>query len=435
MRGLLLLLVLFMTSSSRSSEYTISGVIKNYDSNEIIFNPTDNNSVEDVTIKLAKDGSFSYSCVINKDDYGYIKVPGKAYFSLICIGGTSNHIVADAASGWPVITGDLEAAYTFQKMADSIINQESVSYNSFKELKESLAQIKDSLRELSLPIFHGDFTKLHQKYIEEGILYRSMVKYDEILRRGGLEPDSDDAYNDYMEALSITSAFTANKYIYWKEWCITRDVKKQSTQRMLQTAKNRITDKDLLEKISISFLTTFFSKCDDNLDAVYEEALPLMISEKRKSWLNSKYEANKKLLSDSSALDCMLENIGGKKIKLSDLFGKILFIDVWATWCGPCCKEIPYMEKMAKYFALDNRIEFVSISVDKNRDKWVQQLQADKPEWKQFINSEFTSIYGIVGIPCFILIDKNGKILDRSAPRPSDKNFISYIEEYLNKNT
>lgn len=58
------------------------------------------------------------------------------------------------------------------------------------------------------------------------------------------------------------------------------------------------------------------------------------------------YNANKKLIPGADAIDCQLEDINGKTIKLSDLYGKVLYLDIWATWCGPCCEEIPYMENL-----------------------------------------------------------------------------------------
>lgn len=119
------------------------------------------------------------------------------------------------------------------------------------------------------------------------------------------------------------------------------------------------------------------------------------------------------------------ENIKGGKTSLSDFKGKYVYIDVWATWCGPCRMEIPHLKKLEQKFHGKN-IEFVSISIDdlENAQKWRDfvkedqltgvQLMADN-DWK----SEFIKNYGIRSIPRFILIDKEGKIINYDAPRPS----------------
>ena len=105
----------------------------------------------------------------------------------------------------------------------------------------------------------------------------------------------------------------------------------------------------------------------------------------------------------------------------------------WATWCGPCIKEIPSLQKVEEQFQGKN-IVFVSISIDnsKDREKWSNlankkelsgiQLLADK-EW----DSKFIKEYNIQGIPRFILIDANGNILNAQAPRPSDPKLIELL--------
>ncbi len=119
------------------------------------------------------------------------------------------------------------------------------------------------------------------------------------------------------------------------------------------------------------------------------------------------------------------ENHKGGKTKLEDLRGKYVYIDVWATWCGPCRAEIPHLKKLEELFHGKN-IEFVSISIDSKKDyeKWKKfvtdkelggiQLYADN-DW----NSQFVKDYNITGIPRFILVDPKGNIVNANEDRPS----------------
>lgn len=116
----------------------------------------------------------------------------------------------------------------------------------------------------------------------------------------------------------------------------------------------------------------------------------------------------------------------GKLISLEDLKGKYVYVDVWATWCGPCKQEIPYLKEMDATYK-DKNLAIVSLSIDQmqHKDKWLQMIKdeqltgihimADK-DW----NSDFVQAYSITGIPRFILIDTEGNIISANAPRPSD---------------
>lgn len=127
------------------------------------------------------------------------------------------------------------------------------------------------------------------------------------------------------------------------------------------------------------------------------------------------------------------ENVKGGKTALADLKGKYVYIDVWATWCGPCLKEIPSLKEIEKDFH-DKNIEFVSLSVDDGRG-YKRDAAAAKEGWKKMIankelggiqvisdngwKSEFVQGFKINGIPRFILIDPAGNIVNADAPRPS----------------
>ncbi len=124
------------------------------------------------------------------------------------------------------------------------------------------------------------------------------------------------------------------------------------------------------------------------------------------------------------------ENFKGGTTSLDDLKGNYVYIDVWATWCGPCKRQIPSLQAIEKEYH-GKKIKFVSLSVDNvngkrgSHEKW-KKMVADKnlggiqlfapKDW----SSDFVKAYGINGIPRFILIDPNGNIVSADAPRPSD---------------
>jgi thiol-disulfide isomerase/thioredoxin len=130
-------------------------------------------------------------------------------------------------------------------------------------------------------------------------------------------------------------------------------------------------------------------------------------------------------------------NIKGGKTKLEDLRGKLVYIDVWATWCGPCRAELPFLKKLEDKFK-DKNIAFVSISIDDKKDieKWKKFVTAKQLEGIQLFenegsNSKFIQDFQITSIPRFILIDVSGKVIAADALRPSSPELEAQLEQLL----
>ena len=115
------------------------------------------------------------------------------------------------------------------------------------------------------------------------------------------------------------------------------------------------------------------------------------------------------------------ENVDGERVDLSSFKGSWILLDVWATWCGPCCNEIPYLAKMEERLQGRN-IEFVSLSVDKSadREKWIKMVREKEMKGVQLRltdkKSELNEMLCISGIPHFAIIDPQGKLVWNALP-------------------
>ena len=139
-----------------------------------------------------------------------------------------------------------------------------------------------------------------------------------------------------------------------------------------------------------------------------------------------------------SGLDWTYEDADGNQVSFLDFKGKVLYVDVWATWCGPCIAEIPNKKKLQQHFAGNDNIVFVGVSIDNPRD-----LQ----KWKDFIAkndltgiqlhgnidnpSNITRLYAIKGIPRYLLFDKQGHIVSMDALSPSSPELIPLLNRLL----
>jgi len=188
-------------------------------------------------------------------------------------------------------------------------------------------------------------------------------------------------------------------------------------------------NEELLEMQKKSIVTTlkrgisFYNM--DKLDLYYQTYVKLAANDKDINRIKGKYERIKTLKKGSPSPSFNYPDSSGKNISLESLKGKLVYVDVWATWCGPCKAQIPFLKQLEEKYREED-IAFVSLSIDqlKNISKWKDMIVDKELEGIQIIadkawRSKFVTDYVIEGIPRFILIDKDGNLMDPMAPRPA----------------
>ena len=151
----------------------------------------------------------------------------------------------------------------------------------------------------------------------------------------------------------------------------------------------------------------------------------------------AKVESMKKIKDGMPAYDSEFSDADGHIHRFSEFKGKLLYVDFWATWCGPCKAEIPHLAKLVERYKGNNKVQFISVSVDENVEAWKKMIAKDNPQWLQFVvskeqNKKISRDWGITGIPRFLLINADGTIYSADAIRPSNPQLISLIDKLIN---
>lgn len=186
--------------------------------------------------------------------------------------------------------------------------------------------------------------------------------------------------------------------------------------------KQRATIKESVEKHSACLMSAFLVTFFDNDFTTYAD-----LYEKVATDLGTKYADNPFVVNvmqkvaasmkeGSLAPEIAMKDKNGKVRRLSDLKGKVVLIDFWASWCGPCRAELPNVVRLYNKYH-DKGFEIYSVSLDKDRDAWLRSIESTGQIWENHVSdlNGWTSsggrAYGVSSIPHTVLIDRKGRVI------------------------
>jgi thiol-disulfide isomerase/thioredoxin len=154
-------------------------------------------------------------------------------------------------------------------------------------------------------------------------------------------------------------------------------------------------------------------------------------SEEYKGMVQQKVDEYASLKQGEPAFDVMFEDVDKNEVPLSAYKGKLIYVDLWATWCGPCIAELPAFEQLVKDYAGKN-IAFVPVSIDTDLERWKSFMKKNNMhDTELVINRVDLDDYKVITIPRYLLIDQNFKIINVFATVPSDPETRKLIDSYL----
>jgi len=151
-----------------------------------------------------------------------------------------------------------------------------------------------------------------------------------------------------------------------------------------------------------------------------------------KEMVRAKLKEYESLLEGKPAFDVIFKNALGEEKPLSEFAGQLTYVDLWATWCGPCIAELPAFEQLKEDYK-DKPVNFVPVSIDTDLEAWQKYLEKNNlpKDHEYVINRLDLSDYKVITIPRYLLLDKDFKIITVFATVPSDPETRRLIDEQL----
>jgi len=405
-------------------------------------------------IEITDNGSFSDTLKIDKEGYYSLRI-GRESTPIYLIKGKNIRLTLNAKEFDESLsyTGDiagennyLAAKYLLSEKELPVDKVYSLPEDKFiielNKINASYLDLLNSSKGIPENFIENETKELEYAHINNIENYEEYYQY---FTKDTSFKASKSLYNSYKEfnfadnyAFENSSAYKNLLESHYTR--IAKDFSRNSDKDMalayLETVDHKFPNGAIKDELMFNYLR-FGMKANNALEDVYNLYKISNQNDENLSKVTNSYKTLTNLTPGKTSPSFNYENFKGGKTSLEDLKGKVVYIDVWATWCGPCLREIPALKILETDYH-DKNIAFVSLSIDevKDYDKWRTmiiekklkgiQLMADN-NWK----SKFVTDYGIKGIPRFIIIDIDGRIVSSDAPRPSNSEIRVIFDELL----
>ncbi len=440
---------------------TITGQVENPGGEEVeVFYYKDfiTNQTEMVKVALDDENTFEAVLPLTEPSFIYVSIPPRTIM-LYAAPGAALHVAFDAETReqMPVVTGDnslessLILAYNIE-MAGKFNQSElfgkarELGWEDFTEYIEGMymEQIGFLREHPDYEALDDDFTSL----MSTNVLYGKYVwllqyglYYDFLHPDGAVLPDSYFAFleeaTDFRDDLTRSRDYFTfvNMYVEHKAEAVegvSRNILHFDTADELLTGRSR----ELVQaQTVISALS--FGDFEEGL-ALYQRFSDSAVSADIAEIVKGEYEIQKALSPGMPAPGFSLTDINGDEVSLDDFHGKVVYLDFWASWCGPCLQQIPHAKELKKRMADHDDLVFLYVSVDTDEEAW-RNMVVDREIQGVHVNvngfsHDVPASYNLRGVPTFYLIGRDGSIFDNRPPRPSGENIDEVLHAALAAN-
>lgn len=445
----------FVSTHAQLLKGSVHGFTPNDGDMMVSYSPTGGVfDTQSTQVNLAPDGTFTFdtalsdrnsdiSIIIGEAPFGVHLVKGQTVNVSFTLGKDSTiHMAVDGSEkAVSAVVNAMTRGYDIMRYfsMDPEKEKTNAEYRALLEdSHKSILPLLKGIKDKNLRLFYSNlneaqytWTKIRlimDKCENEGKRYQDDDEFKQLI--GGVDINSDMAFRSNLGFCKVMAMIKApmNFKNDMGPYC----------REMMSLCDQYVTNPALRSDIAKSVAQNYFMYGDNSGDyhKFYADAVKWAGADSTAFTAYKPQIASwDKTMAGTKAFDITLTDREGNTCQLSDIAkGKFTYIDVWATWCGPCKMEIPYLAKLVEKYKDNGKVQFISISIDENVDAWKRMIDKDKPAWPQYnINGEtaktFSQQWGISGIPRFIMIDKDGNIFSADATRPSEETTSETIDK------
>ncbi|MCL2416931.1 MAG: TlpA family protein disulfide reductase [Bacteroidales bacterium] len=318
--------------------------------------------------------------------------------------------------------------------------QKAGSFATFREFRayvqEELSPLRRWLEASDTEFRTANTAVLNQ---DESILF---FRFAWAQRQKGERIDADADFVNFVRSVDLNdenNVQLAGQVFQWHLGIEENPDNESTTIRRLRLIERKVTNQAMANRLARDIMRNEMSMGGGpDLSRVYELYRQVASDADEQEDITNLYNQLVRLVKGAPAMDFEMQDVNGNTVRFFDVIGqgKVVYVDFWATWCGPCRLEKPHFKRLAEKHKDNPNIEFISISLDNNLRRWHAFLEAEPTTLRQFVipdnfNSEFARKYNVRGIPRFMAFDKNGKIISINAPRPSSPEIEGFLAPYL----
>jgi len=404
-------------------------------------------NVESILAEAGSDGKFTFELKLEQPQLVYISL-GQLRSLVYLSRGGSLEVTGDLLNWDPTYAGTYANENNFLKLKSTEIDQyytqsqvvNLIRNNTLEEFLTFNDQLTQAARNL-LRNFQAD-NKLDEEFHQfvstdiEYNRYTYLLYYPLYFSyfHNGEEPQLPDGYFDFMaDALKAT-----NEKFLVRSFC---NFITENLQLNINKSRGKFDEGVTQLEKSITIANDIYS--GQMRDYAVAHAIHSGLNwgdfgEASKAWydfreknthpqlnkmLQTAYENAKRIAPGNVAPSFTLTDINGKQVSLSDFRGKVVYLDFWASWCGPCMREIPHAKELKKKFEEREDLVFLYISVDEDEAAWRRTVEAQDIKGVHLnvkgMGRETAQMYNVKGVPTFFIIDKDGVINNNNPGRPS----------------